>query len=393
MNFTKAWHILLILLSASAVGLRAQEVHTDSVEIHFRVSKWNLDPALAGNDTVLSAIDQRLGTITGDSTYTLRHVSIIGGASPEGSVAFNKFLSEHRAATLFEALRKYAPLTEADTSYTFLGRDWGGVLRLARLDSAVPYRDETLDLLRSIANEKQLTGREPRRSLLRIKALRGGVPYRYLLRHIFPKVRASKMVIDYERVLAPVAFEPIDTGVPPVHGEAVDTMVPPVHGEELIVATCRPFYMDVRTNMLLDAAALPNVGAEFYVGRNFSVGANWMYGWWSKNAIHRFWRAYGGDIFGRWWFGKAAADKPLTGHHVGIYAGAVTFDFEWGGKGYMGGVPGGSLWDRCMGFGGIEYGYSLPVSRRLNIDFTIGVGYLGGKIVKYTPYDLSLIHI
>ena len=51
----------------------------------------------------------------------------------------------------------------------------------------------------------------------------------------------------------------------------------------------------------------------------------------------------------------------------------------------MGGLPGRNLWDRCNYMAGIEYGYSLPVGRRLNIDFTLGLGYLGGKVIRYVP--------
>ena len=51
----------------------------------------------------------------------------------------------------------------------------------------------------------------------------------------------------------------------------------------------------------------------------------------------------------------------------------------------MGGLPGGTLWDRCMKMAGVEYGYSLPVARRLNVDFTVGIGYFGGKVMKYEP--------
>ena len=94
---------------------------------------------------------------------------------------------------------------------------------------------------------------------------------------------------------------------------------------------------------------------------------------------------YGGDIAVRWWFGKAAAKKPLSGHHLGIYGGILTYDFEFGGTGYMGGLPHETLWNRSLRMAGIEYGYSLSVARRLNIDFTIGIGYLGGKYIKYVP--------
>lgn len=149
----------------------------------------------------------------------------------------------------------------------------------------------------------------------------------------------------------------------------------------------KPFYMSIKTNMLYDVLAVPNIGVEFYLGKNWSVAGNWMYGWWKKSEKHRFWRIYGGDIVFRKWFGQKADEKPLTGHHVGVYGQIFTYDFEWGGKGYMGGQPGGTLWDKANYAFGVEYGYSLPVADRLNIDFTIGLGYWGGKYYKYIPLD------
>lgn len=147
----------------------------------------------------------------------------------------------------------------------------------------------------------------------------------------------------------------------------------------------KPFYFAVKTNMLFDALLVPNIGAEFYLGKNLSVYGEWMHAWWSYNNHHRYYRIYGGDLGLRWWFGKKAHIKPLTGHHIGVYAGAFTFDMEFGNRGYMGGLPGGSILDRCFINGGLEYGYSLPVSRRLNIDFTIGIGYISGKYMEYIP--------
>ena len=149
----------------------------------------------------------------------------------------------------------------------------------------------------------------------------------------------------------------------------------------------KSFYMAVRTNMLYDVLAVPNVAAEFYLGKNLSVAPQWMYAWWSHRSRNRFWRIYGGDVTLRYWFGREARNKPLTGHHAGIYAGAFTFCFETGHRGYIGGKPGSNLWDRCMLNIGAEYGYSLPVSRRMNIDFTIGVGYIGGLVEKYSPHN------
>ncbi len=77
----------------------------------------------------------------------------------------------------------------------------------------------------------------------------------------------------------------------------------------------------------------------------------------------------------------------MTGHHLGVYVQVLTYDFELGGRGYMGGLPGGNIFNRANYAAGIEYGYSLPVASRLNLDFTLGVSYLGGKYYEYLSID------
>ena len=161
-------------------------------------------------------------------------------------------------------------------------------------------------------------------------------------------------------------------------------------GNQYISESPRPA-VSVSTNLLYDAAALPSVGAELSVGRRWSVTADWTYGWWSKNASHRYWRAYGGDLGVRWWLTPREAGEAHRGHHFGVYGGIVTYDFEFGGRGYMGGKPGGNIWQRCNRMAGIEYGYTLPLSRRLSMDFTLGVGYLGGTYLEYEPKDIHYV--
>ena len=143
------------------------------------------------------------------------------------------------------------------------------------------------------------------------------------------------------------------------------------------------FYWALKTNALYDIALVPNIGVELYWSKKWSAGANWMYAWWHNDASSKMWRVYGGDIYLRKWFGKKAKEQPFAGHHLGVYCQMLTYDFCNGEKGYMGGEPESDLWDRASFAGGIEYGYSLPIARRLNLDFTLGVGYLGGKYYEY----------
>ena len=141
-----------------------------------------------------------------------------------------------------------------------------------------------------------------------------------------------------------------------------------------------PVYMALKTNALYDLALVPNVGAELYLGAGFSAGLNWHYAWWQSHKALWCWRTYGGDFNVRYWFGKAAEEKPLTGHHVGLYGQLITYDF------LMGDAMGiqSNFWNYG---GGVEYGYSFPLAYRLNLDCTVGFGYNTGKFYEYLPID------
>ncbi|MDE6298257.1 MAG: DUF3575 domain-containing protein [Muribaculaceae bacterium] len=313
----------------------------------------------------------------------IKEVNIIGAASPEGPTAFNRTLSERRAQALFSYLSGRTLLPDSIARYSFIGRNWKGLLAEVERDPEVPAHTEVLATLHSIIESIEKGEPDSNLNLEKLKCIAGGEPYRYMYAKMFPSLRTSTLCISYSPLFPMIPDPGFELDIPMLTADF--TTLTPLPLPENNMKVCRPFYMDLKTNLLYDALLLPNIGAEFYLGKNLSLGANWMYGWWDKNSIHRYWRAYGGDLNLRWWFGSRAHEKPLTGHHLGIFGGVVTYDFEFGGKGYMGGKPGENLWHRCNLITGLEYGYSLPVARRLNIDFTLGVGYIGGKMVKYIP--------
>ena len=173
----------------------------------------------------------------------------------------------------------------------------------------------------------------------------------------------------------------------PTQEERRATILVENYGEQHAVEVCqlgapeckRPFYMSIKTNLLYDLAAIPNIGAEFYLGKNFSIAGNWHYSWWKSDPKTWYWRTYGGDLAVRYWMGKASRIKPLTGHHLGVYGQMITYDFEI--------IEKGILADKWSWAAGVEYGYSLPIARRLNLDFTIGFGYHWGLFDEYLPID------
>ena len=133
----------------------------------------------------------------------------------------------------------------------------------------------------------------------------------------------------------------------------------------------------LRTNLLYDAALIPTIGAEFDLGKLWSIGFDYNGSWFYSVSRHRYWQTIGGYLMLRRYLKADDEGRPFMGHHFGVYGQLLTFDIEFGDKGWQGAYPN---WG-----GGIVYGYSAWLSNRLNIDFSIGIGYLRLKYKEYDP--------
>lgn len=378
--------VLIAIMSCTSVA-KAQDVIADSVKIHFRQGYSTLDKDKFGNDVALKRIADSLRMRNTDTILQLKKVEVTGAASPEGNIPLNKRLSERRANVLFNYMSQYRELPDSLMTFRFLGRDWTGLLEAVKADDNVPYKEETEELLEKIIKSNKEGNDDENHLFVELQKFKDGKPYKYMYSYLFPSLRASQLKLWYEKVYNPIGVVKLHDKVKLNPGLPDYTLVMP-ELEPTLACFCHPkFYMAIKTNMLYDALLVPNIGAEFYVGKGWSIGGDWMYAWWKTDRKHDYWRIYGGDIQVRKWFGRAADEKPLTGHHIGVYAQCYTYDFELGGKGIMGGIPGKDLWDKCNWGVGLEYGYSLPITRRLNIDFGIGVGYFGGEYREYKPMD------
>lgn len=135
----------------------------------------------------------------------------------------------------------------------------------------------------------------------------------------------------------------------------------------------------VKSNVIYDLIAVPNIGIELGLCNQWSLGANVMYGWWTDHREF-YWRTYATDISIRKYFGGWQCAHPLQGHHIGIYGGVATYDYELGGRGYISDYQ--DEWSRYFG---LDYGWSMPISRHLNLDMSLGLGYFGGQYKDYLP--------
>ena len=135
--------------------------------------------------------------------------------------------------------------------------------------------------------------------------------------------------------------------------------------------------VSLRTNLLFDAAVIPNVGVEWGVGSRWSMLANGMYIWLKNDSRHRYWRWAVADVEVRRWLvpRNVPSASRRMGVHVGPYAAVYRYDVEFGGEGQRSDFNWGV---------GLAAGYQYPIGRRWSLDFTLSIGYIDGKYKKYS---------
>ena len=356
-----------------ALSVAAQEHIEKKYSLFFRVSRSDIDSTYMDNGhTIRTMIDDIKTTLEVQGAVP-DSLLIYASSSPEGPSALNQRLAIRRAenarALLIHLFPQFDPKNIRVESRP---NDWSGVILAIRRDSSIINRNALLKVLTD-------PGVKDKTAALR------AIPEAYdEIRHgLLNYMRTATVtiqVIGKKDEFSDIGQRPLIPALSSVKAPAIEPpMDEPLSMPQAVQDIRKPFYMAVKTNMLYDLALVPNIGLEFYLGKNISVAGNWMYSWWKNDRIAWYWRTYGGDLAVRYWFGPDAEKKPLSGHHVGVYGQIITYDFETGGRGYLG--------DRWSYAGGIEYGYSLPVARRLNIDFNLGVGCLGGEFKEYLPID------
>lgn len=367
-----------------------QQTDTLAIDVYYRQGGYKTMEKGIDDQRSLDHFVAEVNSLTQDPYTAIEDLTIVSYASPEGNSLENKELSRMRTSSLGAYLKEQLPVgVREKISEEAAGVDWAGLADLIER-SDMPRKDEALRIVRETPEWITRDGKVVDGRKKQLADLAGGSAWAYMEEHLFPSLRRSSVAVHYvtedKRAEQAVSENPMAYTEPeaevvvheydPVVTDLEDTpkVEAPVAGEPESV----PFYWALKTNMLYDAALVPNIGMEVYLGKGFSVNANWMYAWWRNDPKHDYWRIYGGEIGVRKYLGRRAAEKPLSGHHVGLFFDGFTYDFEFGERGNLSNFS----WAT-----GLEYGYSLPIARRLNLDFGLGIGYLGGKYKVYDPMD------
>lgn len=154
----------------------------------FKSGRTDLLPEYMNNPAELSKLRKMIDNLKSDKNINVKGIKIIGYASPEGSLSLNKRLSEDRAKALKKYFMMFYDFPGEIYSTEFGGENWDGLVK-ALPESNCEYKDTVLSIIEKTSIEE---GREKK-----IMDLHNGVPYRQMLKEIFPKLRIALCIIDY----------------------------------------------------------------------------------------------------------------------------------------------------------------------------------------------------
>lgn len=160
----------------------------DALRVFFRQGRITIDTAYMDNATTLERLDKALRVMTADTAIRITRLVIVGYASIEGSLRRNTYLAGKRAAVLREytAVRG-VPLPDIET--VNMGEGWDELRDLVATSGSVPCREKILHIIDTVPVSE---GREKQ-----LMDLNDGVPYRWMMKHLFPQQRNAGYIRLY----------------------------------------------------------------------------------------------------------------------------------------------------------------------------------------------------
>ena len=348
--------------------------------LYFRFDKAVVDKGYMDNDRTLHHLDG----ILMDSTLTARidSINILSFTSPDGGRKYNERLARQRSVAVKGYLVwKYPHLDQYRIHPRPQGENWQEFRRLIAGDKSLPNRKEVLQIIDHNPDSERC------KTLLR--KLDDGRPYRYIQERMLRYLRNAAVCMVWIRpdslpalpqpVFPNAKFlnkpcEPPHTGMKSIRKQE-QAAVRNVQTKEK-----RPLFA-LKTNLLFDAAMMPNIEIEVPIGKRWSVNGEYMFPWWLLDGDKYSLQILTGGLEGRYWLGSRENRmnrEVLTGHFLGLYAGGGKYDLQWEENGYQG---------EFFIAAGISYGYAHRTARNLRLEYNIGIGLLRTDYQHYHARD------
>lgn len=379
----KRWLTLFLLLLFSSVTLSGKaEGDIVSKEmnfaIHYRFDDVTFDPDYLDNRRTADLISGYLL-----ESPRIDSIIVYSWSSPEGSYLYNARLSRERAKTAVRFLLDHSPdslkLNSEKIRISPIAENWEGLKKLVEEN----YRRSDKDEILQIISDETISVETKK---WRLQQLDGGFTWRYLLGRYMPQLRSATWICIWAETIDPMPeVYPLlayaRTIDPPLTSNRPLAIDPPLTAARPENVTRggqgKPVIAALRTNLLVPAL---NIGAEYPIGTSWSVGADYYFPWFRRNASNKnCFQLLGWNLEGRYWFGKdRTPGDALKGHSVGLNASAGYYDIERNFKGNQG------MFAAVIA----DYLYSLPVfNDKLHLEFTLGLGYIYSQMRPYEVFE------
>ena len=369
--------LFILLLIQVSFTLYAQVEHgvKKSVYVYFRQGEGDIDEAYMNNSAHLTYFVNQIKSYSKDS-LTSCFIRIISSASPEGEKKSDVRLVKRRAESIAEWV---ADKIKCNIKFDIdsIGIDWNMLIENVEVDSVVPYRDEVLEILRTTPETVVVNGIEHQERQKTLQKLRRGVPYRYLFKELYPKMRYAsarcEMILTEITKLQPV--DDITSTIKSVNSAEIPASSISMIDVPAISQKWHP-KLHVKANALTYFLLLPNLALEFDFAKHWSVALPVYYSalnWFVHDVKFRT-MAVQPEV--RYWF-NSENTKWFIGAHFNYAQYNIALNGDYRYQDHIGKTP-------TIG-GGLSAGYRMPLSRdnRWNVEFSLGVGALPLKYDRF----------
>ena len=156
--------------------------------IDYPLGSDNILPDYRNNRTELQKLDSLLFPFSAADYSSMEHIRVCGYASPDGPYIDNERLAGSRARFFASYICNACGIPRSRIETTCVAEDWEGLSALLQSEQPL-YAAAALSIIQNVG---VFNGREKQ-----LMDLRGGQPYRDMLRHFFPRLRRLEVSVRW----------------------------------------------------------------------------------------------------------------------------------------------------------------------------------------------------
>lgn len=351
-------------------------------KLHYKKDSVSLNKAYMGNAEQLNQLEWFIKHVPqlGDS------IIIYSYSSPEGPFWNNARLAKERGETARKYLKSLFANRTLANCVIFVNpaaENWEGLRNLVESNYTHPDKNKVLDVITSNLPSHIKKSR--------LKKVSNGHAWLYIMENYMPQLRYATWIGKWQdpmnklEVLPEVEHNITTKAVEQIVEPAI--VMQPIKLDNAFKKIETKTVIALKTNVLYDLATVLNFAVEVPFNKNFSILYEQHFPWWltesNKFCIQHL--SFGGEF--RWWFlpktkeatAKLAKRDALVGHFLGLHG--------WGGKGDIQIGRKFGCYQYEFWSAGLTYGYAMPLSKHLNVEFAISVGYANIPYRHYIPTE------